>query len=368
MNKLRTLWVAISHHGYGHLGQTSPVLIELKNRCPNIAIIVQSGHPAALLQDFLPFDFRHVAIAADQPILMHNAMALDIPATVLALQDYHRNAAEIMATLSHRMQEMQVDAVVSNIGYFPLVAAKAIGIPALAFCSLNWADILAAYAPHEPSLVDLIASIRDWYAQADRFFAPQPHMPMPLMNNVISVGSVARQGRRVSLAALIGKTENMRFGLVSLGGIAYPIDYAAWPAIPGWTWIVTRNSSCITTSVRDDIIYLDDLPVSHLQVMASADMLVTKPGYGSFTEAGCAGTPVVSLPRPDWPETAPMLEWLSQHVPVRLLEESCLLDGTGLPACAAWREQLAHVRRDTSPTGINEAVGHICHFLALDGN
>ena len=64
-----------------------------------------------------------------------------------------------MATLSHRMQEMQVDAVVSILAIFPLGCGKAIGIPALAFCSLNWANILAAYAPHEPSLVDLIASI-----------------------------------------------------------------------------------------------------------------------------------------------------------------------------------------------------------------
>ena len=48
------------------------------------------------------------------------------------------------------------------------------------------------------------------------------------MDNVLSLWAPWPARAEVSLAALIGKTENMRFGLVSLGGIAYPIDYAAW--------------------------------------------------------------------------------------------------------------------------------------------
>jgi hypothetical protein len=42
-------------------------------------------------------------------------------------------------------------------------------------------------------------------------------------------------------------------------------------------------------------------------------VLLCKPGYGSFVEAACSGTPVLYVNRPDWPEAPDLVEWLQQH-------------------------------------------------------
>jgi hypothetical protein len=59
------------------------------------------------------------------------------------------------------------------------------------------------------------------------------------------------------------------------------------------------------------------MPFSDL--MASVDLVVTKPGYGTFAEAAAAGLPVLYLERPDWPETPHLGAWLASHVPCAAL-------------------------------------------------
>lgn len=359
----KTLWVAISHHGFGHLGQMAPVLNLLVNQHVEFVIVIQSGHSRALLERFLKFPFVHIVHAADQPILMKNAITLDVPATVTALQAYHASATEEIAFLTTQMRHHQVTLVISNIGYFPLVAADALNLPSMAFCSLNWADILSAYAHLSADLPPLIAVIKDCYAAADVFLAPQPAMPMPAMQDVISVGPVARGGRSHVLAQRLGHPAATRYGLISLGGISYPLRYEDWPSVDGWVWIATG-----VENPRLDLIDLqqltaqpasNQLPLEFTDVLASVDVLITKPGYGNITEAGCAGIPVACLPRPDWPETPALLNWLQQKVPVLMIEETALMSGQCLPACARWREALTFTPKPTIATGVQQVVDYI---------
>jgi UDP-N-acetylglucosamine:LPS N-acetylglucosamine transferase len=48
-------------------------------------------------------------------------------------------------------------------------------------------------------------------------------------------------------------------------------------------------------------------------LLASSDVLLCKPGYGSFVEAACSSTPILYVNRPDWPESPALIEWLQQH-------------------------------------------------------
>jgi UDP-N-acetylglucosamine:LPS N-acetylglucosamine transferase len=52
------------------------------------------------------------------------------------------------------------------------------------------------------------------------------------------------------------------------------------------------------------------LPFNDL--LCSADAVITKPGYGTFTEAACNGIPVLYQRRGDWPEQEPLIAWLQE--------------------------------------------------------
>lgn len=355
MTKWRgTLWVAISHHGYGHLGQMAPILGRLMATGGGPRVVIQSGHSWDVLERFLPFDFVHEPIAADQPLIMENAIRLDLPATVAALDHYHARATDEIAQLTALMQAHDVAVVLSNVGYLPLVAAHRLQIPAFAFCSLNWADILSAYLPVAPALAPHINLISECYAVADVFLAPRPAMPMPCMRNIISVGPVARGGTRHSLSALLQRPASVRFGLVSLGGIHYPLGQEGWPAVQGWEWIVPA-----LPLPRAGFIDMRTIPLAFPDLLNSVDVLITKPGYGNVAEAGCGGIPVACLPRPDWPETPALLEWLQAQVPVLMIDESDLQSGQGLLSIAQWRKTLGPLSGPVNASGVQEMVNYV---------
>ncbi len=52
------------------------------------------------------------------------------------------------------------------------------------------------------------------------------------------------------------------------------------------------------------------LKLPFVDVVRSVDLVITKPGYGLFTECACNGTRLLFVERPDWPETVHMAKWI----------------------------------------------------------
>jgi small subunit ribosomal protein S21 len=70
-------------------------------------------------------------------------------------------------------------------------------------------------------------------------------------------------------------------------------------------------------------------------LLASVDAVITKPGYGTFVEAACAGTPILYLERDDWPETPHFAAWLAQHARAAALGREATAGGQiSSPTCA----------------------------------
>jgi UDP-N-acetylglucosamine:LPS N-acetylglucosamine transferase len=61
------------------------------------------------------------------------------------------------------------------------------------------------------------------------------------------------------------------------------------------------------------MVTLESLEMDFVDVLRSVDALITKPGYGTYTEAVCNGMPLLTLARPDWPETPYLNAWAQMH-------------------------------------------------------
>mgnify|MGYP002477842593 CR=1 FL=1 len=86
-----------------------------------------------------------------------------------------------------------------------------------------------------------------------------------------------------------------------------PVDN--WPCIEGVVWIFAEALQ----SDRADMVNLDALGMRFIDVLASSDAVLTKPGYGTYAEAVCNGVPVLTIERKDWPETEFLNSWVAQH-------------------------------------------------------
>ena len=107
-----------------------------------------------------------------------------------------------------------------------------------------------------------------------------------------------------------------------------------------------------------DALVLDALKMPFSDILGSCDLLLTKPGYGSFTEAAGQGIPVLFLPRPGWPE-APCLErWLMENGRAEALSPA-----PGALAAAVERLLLRGRYRPVAAGGIEPAVTAIEQML-----
>lgn len=357
------LLVALSGHGFGHAAQTAPLVAALVSLIPGLHVAVRSAAPTSLLREFFP-QAAEVSVPddtspADFGAVMRSPFEVDGAATVARYAERHRQYASTVEVERRALMELRPDLVIANISYVTLAAAASLGIPAVAFSSLNWLEIYRHYAgaDADPTIID---DMLRGYRSAARFLAPEPAMPMPDIG-INAIGPVARvlghrAALRAEIAARIGLQSDERVVLVSLGGIPGGLDPMNWPTEPGLRVIVAGD-----TVSSGAIISASSLDLPHLSLLAGVDLLVAKPGYGSFVEAAAHGVPVLYVPRDNWPEAPALVAWLE-----RVANAAVLLRGDLERGAFAESARQLWARGPAAPvpmTGADEAARLIAAIL-----
>ena len=301
------LVVHISGHGFGHVAQTAPILNLLHQRMPRLRLTVRSAVPAEHLRSRIQAPFAHLPGGGDFGMMMSSALDVRAAESCAAYREFHTQWNERVTAEAAMLRELKTNLVFSNVGYLPLAGAQQAGIPNVALCSLNWADIYRHYCGADT----IAAQIHGCYANADAFLRATPGMPMSSLPNLVPVSPIAAIGtnRRAELNQRLKLSSDEKLVLISLGGIASRLPIERWPRIDGVRWLVQQS-----WQVRHpDAITLETLPMNFNDLLASSDALICKPGYGSFVEAASSGVPVLYVSRADWPESPALIAWLQQH-------------------------------------------------------
>lgn len=344
------LVASISAHGFGHLAISAPVLERLHELAPHCRITVTSGIAEAALRNRIRCPFEAVPDRHDFGLRMHRDLSIDAASTVADYAAIHAHWEARVTRQAEWLEETGCDLLLANISYLNIAAARRAGIPAVALCPLNWADLYRYYAPDSPACRAVFDQMVDAYNQADVFLAPRPCMPMPNFHKLETIAPIAQVGRdhRSLIRDTFDLDASLKLVLLALGGQEADFDVDELPALADARWIADDRWGLR----RDDVLPLSGLALAFPDLLASCDLLVGKPGYGAFTEAACLGKPVVYMRRPDWPEEPPLIEWLQHQVPCR---EAPRGDPAALET--AMREVLDAPRSDAcTPQGIETAV------------
>ena len=351
----------ISGHGYGHIAQTAPVLNRLRQLVPKLRLTVCSSAPIAHLQSRIAGEFAHIPQAADFGMMMASALDVLVEESMQAYREFHLDWHGKVAREAGRIAALKPHAVLSNVAYLPLAAARQAGVPCVAMCSLNWEDIFTHYCGSMPGAQEIIGQMRQAYAAADAFLRVTPGMAMPDLPHLLPIGPVARLGtnNRAGVNRLLGLKNHAKLVLITLGGIATRLPMESWPQIEGVRWLVQADWGV----ARPDVSTLESLGMDFTDVLASCDALLCKPGYGSFAEAACNGVPVLFVSRHDWPEEVCLVEWLAQHGRCVEVERRHLESGN-------LREALATLFGQPSPDpvapyGIEQAADYLLRSISI---
>jgi len=305
------LFADISSHGFGHLAITAPVLNALAEIEPNLRLTIRTALPVAKLQQRIKPAYTLIAEASDFGYAMIDATRVDLEASAVAYRQAHADWASRVADEARFLAGLKPDLVLTNVSYLPLAGAAAAGIPALSLCSLNWADLFAHFFGKESWAKPIHTEMLAAYRSALAFLRVTPGMAMGALGNVGPVGPIAALGTRHDLGL-----NGDRAILIAMGGIAHRLPLENWPRLPGVRWLVPAEWNC----QHPDAIASESFGLGFTDLLCSVDAVITKPGYGTFTEAACNGTPVIYQRREDWPEQDCLIEWLTGNA--RCLEIS----------------------------------------------
>ena len=298
------LFVDISSHGFGHLAITAPVLNAVAKNAPNFRLTIRSTLPFAKLQQRIRVPYTLIAESTDFGYVMIDATHIDLTASATAYRQAHADWPASVADEARFLVDLKPDLVLTNVSYLPLAGAAQAGIPALSLCSLNWADLFEHYFGDQPWAAPIHAEMLAAYRSALAFLRVTPGMAMNGLTNVRTVGPIAALGSRHDL----GLNGDQAI-LVAMGGIAHRLPVENWPRLPGVRWLVPAAWHCR----HPDAIASESFDLSFTNLLRSVDAVITKPGYGTFTEAACNGTPVIYQRREDWPEQDCLIDWLTAN-------------------------------------------------------
>lgn len=321
----------ITPHGYGHAAIVSAVLNALWRGHPDLRVTIVSRVPETVLRQRLdgPFEVLPHAGATDFGMLMTSSIGVRRADSLAAYVQAHHDWPDVVAAEAAILRRLRPDLVISCAGYACLAAAAGQGIPALGLGPFTWDAVLRAYVGDRPEAPSVLARMREAYESATTFLETTPAVPTGL-SNARPVGPVGTPATPDTdgLRRRLGMAPGDRLALLAMGGLPESLDLSAWPATEGVRWLsggpVSGDSARLATPV-------EEMGIGVSEAVAASDVVVTKPGYGTFVEAASAGTAVIYRERPDWPETAGLDVWVRAHVPTHRIDDETFFAGGFLP-------------------------------------
>lgn len=219
--------------------------------------------------------------------------------------DRYMNIAKRNKTLLE--QEVQwcrvhkVDGIVSDIVPFAFEVAVKAGIPSVGVSNFSWADIYMQYLDYLPSFQPFLAKIKTQYAMADLLLALTPSNDMKDFKRRVSVPLVAKKGnnRIDEIKAHFEIDKSKRVGLVYTGN--FGMNSMTWQKLERFKeWEFIGLYPLPGSPLNYHIIDKADFP--YKDISASVDLLISKIGYGVFSECLANGIPLVYTPRTNFSE------------------------------------------------------------------
>lgn len=313
----------ITPHGFGHAGRSSAVMEAVCDRAPRVRFELFTTCPKPFFEQSLRSPFGYHRVEVDIGIVQSTPLREDLPATCRALDRWLPFSAAAVRDIARRLEQMHCKLVVCDISPFGIAAAAAAGIPSLLVENFTWDWIYQGYAAGAAGLLPHCRYLSEIFGKADFRIQTQPFC-RPAANH-LTVGPISRKARRsrrrTRKALAISDTAAMV--LISMGGVRDQFPFLdqlphtpdIFFVIPGADGMVSRHSNIILLPTHSAF-YHPDLSLA-------ADLVIGKVGYSTLAEVYRAGTPFGFVPRPDSPESDPLVAFITAHMNARqILAES----------------------------------------------
>src|SRR3954465_10795009 len=276
----------ISGHGFGHASRAIELIREIVTARPTLRVVVRTSVPQRLFAPGARADVEVQAVETDTGVVQFDSLSLDEEQTVRNASRFFADFDQRVAVESELIRGLRASLVVGDIPPLACAAASRAGVPCIAIGNFTWDWIYAAYPAFELSAPEVIPAIRRAYAATTRALRLPLHggfEPMAAVTRDIPL--IARQSSRdpADTRRQLGVDGARPLVLTSFGayGADLPID------------AVRRDGRLTVLDIPREppggLLYQD--------LVAAADVVVSKPGYGIVSECAANDTALLYTSR-----------------------------------------------------------------------
>jgi hypothetical protein len=339
----------LTAHGYGHAVRTSTICNEISEK---VRLIFRTTIPEKFFHEEVKRPFKYLPGQFDCGCIQRDSVTIDKRETLQAYRAIaEKNTARLDAEVKF-CREQGVDGIVSDITPFAFEVARRAGIPSVAVANFTWFDIYEPYVREYPSFVPVLEKMRRQYQMASLLLELTPSTGMSYFGNRVKISPVAKPGRNRGgeLKKHLGLEEDRRIGLIYVGELGMEnIRWGDLAKFRGWDFVGIYPLPGTSANYH----LMDKKSFPYEDLVASAEVMVTKIGYGVVSQGLVNGTPLIYLPREDFAEFSVLergvQEWGHGY---RLSKEDY--------QALKWQDVLEEVSKKGRPNPVPSEGGKIC--------
>jgi L-arabinokinase len=343
----------ISGHGFGHASRQVEVINALNERRPDLEVIIRSAVDPALLERTLrgPYELRPGP--CDSGVVQTDSVSHDDNATMREAIAFHRTLSSRADDEARGLADSDVRLVVGDIPALAFEVASRLSVPSVAIANFTWDWIYEDMPGLTDRAPDLVPTIRQAYAQATLALELPMAGGLEVFPTRRAIPFIARRATRMrrETRARFGLPLDRPVALLSFGGYGLPaLDLKAIDCLDRWTIVTTDRTNAGGAGGPAAVARIPETEFLNTgfryeDLVAAADVVVTKPGYGIIAECGASGTAILYTSRGHFREYDVLVREMPRYVRSRFISQADLFGG-------CWGEALDAVLRQAAPAPV----------------
>jgi UDP:flavonoid glycosyltransferase YjiC (YdhE family) len=349
----------ISGHGFGHATRDLEIIRQLQKQRPDTTIVVRTSVPRWFLEKSarVPLDVQRCE--TDTGIAQIDSLQLDDAETMRQAAAFYRAFDERVDVEAGVLTAIGASLVVGDVPPLAFAAAARAGVQSIAVANFTWDWIYAAYPIFHTDAPQVLTTIEAAYSNTSLALRLPFAGGFATMRSVRDVPLVARRSRRNRDAnrRLLEVDDRRPVVLASFGGHGATLPFERVADTHDVTLMVTDYEA---SSMGDDTTFdgrlrrftgpmLAAADVRYEDLVAAADVVVSKPGYGIVSECIANRTALLYTSRGVFAEHDVLVDGMKPVVRSRFISQDDLRSGCWEPsirALLAEPEPREHMRTD----------------------
>ena len=305
----------VSGHGLGHASRDIELIATLLRQSDDLRVVVRTSAPSWI------FDLVRGARVVIEPcetdtgMVQLDSLRLDVEATARNAATFYADFDRRLAAEAAWLRARDARLVVGDVPPLAIAAAHAAGLPSVVVANFTWDWIYAYYEEFETLAPGVVGTIAAAYAHA------MTALRLPIHGGFASVDSVTRDIPFIARHSTRDPADTRRalsvpqgqpLVLSSFGGYGVSLPYER------------IRQSGLTVIAPDQH---PPVGLRYEDLVAAADVVVSKPGYGIVSECAANRTPLLFAGRGRFAEYNVMLEEMPKVLRCRHIAQENLLAG-----------------------------------------